>query len=140
MTTPVPSTPLIDSSDLAVYLYDDDIDETRANFLIRQAQDLCESILDPLPAKAAVVVTRVAGRAYVTTTSTRATHMSMAGSAFGMPPGTDGGVFLTRQDVRDLRRIAGVGNAFTINMLPADYAVGLPPWDLSVGLTDPERQ
>jgi hypothetical protein len=136
-----PSTPLIDPSDLGVLLYDSDsIDEPRAKLMIRYAQDLCESVVSPLPASCAVVVARVASRGYTTTTSTRGAHMSMAGSAFGMPPGADGGVFLTRQDKSDLRRLAGNSNAFTINLLPSTYQTIQPPWDVDAGLTDAGRE
>lgn len=123
--------PIIDADDLALYLNDDTIDVARAEAMIADAQLLCESIVAPLPPAAVVVVKRVAGRAYVTTTTTRGAQMSIAGSQFGMLPGAQGGVFLTRQDRADLRRVAGGSNAFTINTFPADYEPDLPWWDVN---------
>jgi hypothetical protein len=126
MATPVVSVPA-----LGIYLNDDSIDNDRAEFMIGQAQALCESIVSPLPTGAAVVVTRVAGRGYVTATTTRGQQLVAAGSPFGLVPGGVGGIFLTRQDKADLRRMAGGGGAFTINLLPSDYSADVPDWDAS---------
>jgi hypothetical protein len=127
------SDPVVSVPELGLYLNDTSIDTNRAEFMIGQAQMLCESVVSPLPAGAAVVVTRVAGRGYVTSTTTRGAQLVAAGSPFGLVPGGVGGLFLTRQDKGDLRRMAGGGGAFTINPMPADYAVTLPPWDVNPG-------
>jgi hypothetical protein len=47
-----------------------------------------------------------------------------------MPLGM-GGIYLTRGDRADLRRLTGGGAAFTINPLPAGYALDVPPWDFN---------
>lgn len=121
------SDPLVTSDDLAVALNDKTIDADRADFWIGQAQTLCESIASPLPATAAVVVTRVAARAYASTASaSRAAQLAASGSPF--TPG-GGGAYLTKSDRSDLRRLAGGGNAFTIDMLPAGYVLPVPSWD-----------
>jgi hypothetical protein len=121
------SDPLIDPSDLGTYLNDTTINEARAEMLIGQAQALCESIVSPLPEIASVVVMRVAGRAYVSTTSTRNAQMAAAGSPFGGVPAGMGGVMLTRSDRADLRRLAGgSGGAFSIDVLPANYVAPVP--------------
>lgn len=123
--------PVITWQQLGLHLADDEINVDRATLMISQAQKLCESIVGDLASVtgADVVVMRVAARAYVTTHSARRQQLAMSGSPFGTLPGADGGVFLTRQDKTDLRRMAGGGNAFTINPLPADYAPDLPDWD-----------
>lgn len=127
------SSPLVTSDDLGTYLNDPALDADRADFLIGQAQTLCESIITPLPATAAVVVTRVAGRAYVTITSTRQQQLAAAGSPYATTTGGMGGVYLTRYDEADLRRLKGSGGAFSIDTLPAGYATNLPWWDSDVG-------
>lgn len=126
------SDPLIDPGDLATYLNDDSLDTARATDMIGYAQTLCESILSPLPDEAAVVVIRVAARGYVTTTAARQYQLGMADAGYGTQPGPVGGVYLTRADKTDLRRLTGGGGAFSIDLLPADYAPCLPPWDANV--------
>jgi hypothetical protein len=126
------SEPIVSAPELGQYLSDDSINIERAEFMIRQAQALALSVVNPLPAGAEVVVTRVAGRGYVTATTSRGQQLVAAGSPFGLVPGGVGGIFLTRQDKADLRRMAGGGGAFTINPLPTDYSRDLPPWDSNV--------
>lgn len=126
------SEPLIAAEDLGTYLNDPAIDEERADFLIAQAQTLCESIITPLPVTAAVVVTRVAGRAYVTITSPRQQQLAQAGSPYSAQPGGTGAVRLMKEDVADLRRLGSSGGAFSIDTLPADYAVIVPWWDANI--------
>jgi hypothetical protein len=128
------SDPLVTPDELSIALNDKSIDEDRAEFWIGQAQILCESIVSPLPATAAVVVTRVAARAYASTASAaRGSQIAAAGSPF--MPGS-GGAYLTKADRTDLRRLGGGGNAFSIDMLPADYVLDVPIWD-QAGLLDP---
>jgi hypothetical protein len=123
------TSPIVSADDLALFLSDDQLNAPRADLMIKLAQQLCESVVTPLPDGAEVVVTRMAARGYVSATSTRGAQLVAAGSPFGLVPGGVGGVFLTRQDKGDLRRMAGGGGAFTINPLAADYSVVLPPWD-----------
>jgi hypothetical protein len=121
------SDPLVTSDELGTALNDKSINKTRAEFWIGQAQILCESVVSPLPATAAVVVTRVAARAYGSTASaSRGPQVAAAGSPF--TPGS-GGAYLTKADRIDLRRLGGGGNAFTINLLPDDYTLTVPAWD-----------
>lgn len=124
-------TALINYADLAVYLNDPSIDVERAEAMIDDAQTLCESVLTPLPAEASVVVKRVAGRAYVSTMTTRTAQMYAAGSQIGAMPLGMGGIFLTKQDRADLYRLNDGSSAFTINPLPTDYTITLPAWDVS---------
>lgn len=118
---------VVTADDLARAMNDVDIDVDRAEELIADAQTLCEGVVSPLPDGATVVIKRVAARAYVTTI-TRMAQAQAAGSPFGSTTGA--GVWLSRMDKADLRRLAGGGGAFTINPLPADYSVTLPPWDV----------
>jgi hypothetical protein len=115
------SDPLISWEDLAVYLSDDRIDQDRAADMISDAQTLCEGVVSPLPASASVVVKRVAGRAYVTTLSSKQAQAQAAGGMFS--GSASGGVWLTKADKADLRRLnGGGGGAFSVDLLPADYA------------------
>lgn len=114
--------PLIDSGDLATYLNDPSIDIERAEAMIVRAQTLCESVLSPLPDAASVVVERVAGRGYVSAIG-RGKQVQASGSPFGAVAGA-GAIYLTRYDKADLRRLAGGGGAFSIDLLPSGY---VPP-------------
>jgi hypothetical protein len=115
------SAPVIAATDLGTYLNDPSIDIDRAMALIADAQTLCESIVaPPLPAAAAVIVKRVAARAYVSIASPRQAQLAAAGSPYGAV-GSMGGVYLTQYDVEDLRRLNGGGGAFSIDLLPAGY-------------------
>lgn len=125
--------PLVDADDLAVYLNDSSLNPDRAEAMIADAQTLCESVLSPLPAAAAVIVKRVAARGYVTTTSTRNAQVAAAGSPFGSTPGGLGGVWLSRSDRADLRRLAGGGGSFNIDILPVDYVAPSQHWSDPTG-------
>jgi len=118
------SDPLITPDDLAIYLRDSSIDVDRAAMMIEDAQALCESVLSPLPATAAGIVRRIAGRGYVTTTTSK----GAAGSPMGAQTTGMGGIWLSRNDRADLRRLGGGGGAFTIDLLPADYVLPTVPF------------
>jgi hypothetical protein len=122
------SDPIVDPTELGIYLNDPGIDEVRAADLIADAQTLCESIVSPLPAAASVIVKRVAGRAYTTMATPRSTQLGAVGSPFAGQPGGSGGVYLTRYDKADLRNMAGSGGAFSIDLLPSDYAAPVVEW------------
>lgn len=117
-------------SDLATLLGDTSINTTRAQAMIDDAVALCQSVVNPLPAGADVVVKRVAARGYLQT-SARQYQLASADAPYGASPGPVGGVTLLRVDKADLRRLAGGGGAFTIDLLPADYVapVSPSPWD-----------
>lgn len=117
------SDPLVTATDLGVLLSDPTINQSRAEYLLDRAQTLCESIISPLPDAAAVIVERVAARAYVTMTAARQVQLEMADAAYGTQTGSVGGVYLTDADRADLRRLSGGGGAFNIDLLPAGYTV-----------------
>jgi hypothetical protein len=126
------SDPLITPDDLAIYLRDSSIDVDRAAMMIEHAQAACEMIVNPVPATAAWIVCKVAGRGYVTATTSKAA----AGSPMGAMPGGLGGIFLMRAEERALRTLNGGGGAFSIGTLPAGYATNLPWWESGVVFSD----
>jgi hypothetical protein len=113
---------IISPADLGTYL-GATVDIDRAQFLIDQAVDLCQSIVSPLPDGAASVVLDVAGRAYANPTSVP--NQAAGPFTVGSAPG---GLRLTRQNKSTLRRLAGSGGAFTIDTMPATAGSGLPWW------------
>jgi hypothetical protein len=102
------------------------IDGTRATFLIGLAESLCASIVDPVPANANVVVLSVAGRAYTNPDGVAAHTIGPESVQYGS---TLGGLYLTKADVATLKRMAGVGGAFTVDPTPADAGTLVYPWD-----------
>jgi len=112
------------ASDLGTYL-GATVDETRADYLIDRAIDLCLSICDPLPATADAVVLDVAARAYLNPGNVA----SQGAGPFPVSYGA-GGLWLTRQNKATLRRLNGGGGAFTIDTAPAT-APAMPWWEVN---------
>jgi hypothetical protein len=102
-------------SDLQTFLGVPTIDTNRATMMIGLAQDLCETILNPLPANAQAVVLAVAARAF---TNPQAVASEGAGPFHVAYQAGVGGLFLTRADKANLRRLGGGGGAFSIHLLP----------------------
>jgi hypothetical protein len=72
------------------------------------------------------VVERVAGRGYVTTTTSRAKQLEAGGSPFGIQGSTTGGIYLTPLDEADLRKAVippenGDYDSFTIKLKTPRY-------------------
>lgn len=111
--------------DLGTYL-GQTLDPVRAQLLIDSAVQLCESLVNPLPAGADAVVLDVATRAFSNPTNAQHQGAGPFSAAYG-PVG--GGLWLTRQNKATLRRLAGSGGAFTIDTMPATAGQGLPWWD-----------
>lgn len=124
------SDPIVDPSDLATFL-GQTFDEGRVEFVLEQAQALCESIVSPLPDGASAVVIDVACRALANPMSTTDQHVGPFGGSFGAK--AIGGLYLTKANERTLRRLAGSGGAFSINLLSGYCPPGLPVWDDSSG-------
>lgn len=110
------STPIALPSDLATYL-GSSVDDDRATLLIQLAQDKCEAILTPLPDTAMGVVLDIAARAYSNPTNAQSQTTGPFSASFG---GVAGGLWLTRANLADLRRLADSGGAFTIDPTPED--------------------
>lgn len=110
-------------ADFKNYLDDQNVSATRAGLILGFATKLCESIANPLPAGAEVVILDVARRAYAVPPEGVGPYATIAPGTMGA-----GGLFLTRDNKATLRRLAGAGGAFTIDMLPANLPA-LPPWD-----------
>lgn len=100
------------------------VDPVRAWTLLGLAQQLCETIVSPLPDNATAVVLDVAARAYANPTAVP----SQVTGPFSVG-GAAGGIWLTRQNKATLRRLAGGGGAFTFDTMPATAGSGLPWWD-----------
>lgn len=94
------------------------INQTRATQMITLAQNLCEAIVDPLPATAISVVLPVAARAYANPTGASQAHLGSAAVSFGGTASGVGGLWLTRAEKANLRRLNGSGTAFSIDTLP----------------------
>ncbi|MGZ4621461.1 MAG: hypothetical protein ACXVGF_04770 [Blastococcus sp.] len=112
-------------ADLGTYL-GATVDDTRAQYLIDKATELCLSVCDPLPTTADAVILDVAARAY----SNPGNVTSQGAGPFPVTYGAvGGGLWLTRQNKATLRRLNGGGGAFTIDTMPATAGQNLPWWD-----------
>lgn len=112
-TSPTPDT-------LATYLGAASVDDDRASLLIRLAESVARSIVDPLPNGADVVILSATARAYVNPTQSTSQTAGPFNVAVPFP-----GVYLTRGEKRTLRSLAGQGGgAFTIDPTPEDALEG----------------
>lgn len=122
--------------DFALYLNNPGLDKTRAAFILAKAQQLCEVVVKPLPAGADVVILDVAERAFSNPTNVSgsiALYSEGEGPFNSSTPGTtSGGLWLTQENKRTLRNLAGKGGAFTIDTLPVNAGTQLPWWDTGV--------
>jgi hypothetical protein len=117
----------INPIDLGTYL-GADVDQDRAQLLIDLAEQLCESVVSPLPDGSDAVILDVATRAYSNPSNAQTQGAGPFTAGFGA---VSGGLWLTRQNKATLRRLAGSGGAFTIETMPATAGTGLPVWDLN---------
>lgn len=115
--------PIVIPSDLSVYLGDPNLDTDRAVLMLSLAQQLCETIVTPLPSTAAPVILGVAARAFTNVTSAHQVGLGSAQISYGAPNTTSGigGLYLSRTDIRTLRRLGGRSGAFSIDLLPDPY-------------------
>jgi hypothetical protein len=120
------SDPLATPDDLGVYL-GTTVDPTRAGLVLELAQGLCETVTSPLPAAAKGTVLGVAARAYNNVTSAHQAGIGSAQVSYGAPNSSVGigGLFLSKTDIKTLRRLAGRTGAFSIDLL----AQTVPPTD-----------
>lgn len=106
------------------------VDEDRAATLIELAQELCATIIDPVPATARSVVLDVAIAAYTNPAGVESEAAGPYPVTYGQGRG---GLYLTKQQRTTLLRIAGRGGAFSIDPTPSTAYGSLLPWDLYPG-------
>lgn len=113
------------ADELGVYLGDDAINTARAEQMLRLSQDLCETVVNPLPVQGKAVLLAVAARAYNNVTAAHRVTIGTAEVSYGTQYSSSGigGLFLARPEKATLRRLAGRGGAYTIDPLP----LPLPP-------------
>jgi hypothetical protein len=110
----------VQTEDLRTFLGLPSIDSDRATILIDAAQQLCETIVSPLPDAAAVVVLVMAARAYPNPMQLAESSIGTAHMTFPAAPGGGpiSGLYLARSDKANLRRLAGSSSAFAVSMMP----------------------
>jgi hypothetical protein len=114
-------------ADLQTYLGADSIDVNRAQYLLTAVTTRLQGYVNPLPDGAYALAVEIAAQAYARPLSIK----SEAIGPYNVTPGA-GGIFITKSQIRDLRIMAGRGNAFTIDPTPVDAGTGLQPWDTNV--------
>jgi hypothetical protein len=105
----------VTAENLRVYLGLETIDAARAGLMIEQAVLLSESVVTPLPDAASAVVLAIAGRAY---SNPQGVAYETVGPISVQRP--QAGLYMTKDERRTLKRLAGRGGAFTIDPTPAD--------------------
>lgn len=108
----------VTTGDLSMYL-GVVVDEGRASLMLALAADLCSTIVSPLPDEARAVVLSCAARGY---SNPQGVTYETTGPYSVQRPYP--GLYLTRSERSALKRMAGVGGAFTINPLADDVLVG----------------
>ncbi|MDA8440486.1 MAG: hypothetical protein M0Z51_16730 [Propionibacterium sp.] len=116
------SVPIALPADLATYLGVDlaTMDTVRATQSLQLAQDLCETIWSPIGATALGTVLAVASRQFVNVSSAASVALGTGHIAYGAPGASQGvgGLYLSRSDKTTLRRLAGRGGGFSVDVLP----------------------
>ena len=116
------SDPYATPTELGVFLGITDIDTDRAQMLLQLAHDRLEMYVSPLPASAMGLELAVAGRAYTNVSSARQAGIGSAQVSFGAPNANFGigGLYVSKSEIRDLRRLGGKTGAFSIDLLAVD--------------------
>lgn len=114
------------------------IDTRRAALLLGLAQDLCSSVVSPVPDNARAIVYSIAARAYMNPAGVAGETVGPTSVQFG--PGALGGLGMTKREVSALKRLAGVGGAFSVDPTPSDAGTELYPWDLNIWWLQGEDQ
>lgn len=114
------STPLATPADLGAYLGEDiAADDPRAMLILQLAHDRCEMYVSPVPPEAEGIELSVAARAYANATSAHQVSLGGGAVSFGAQNSTMGigGLYVSAQEQRDLRRLAGRSGAFSVDLL-----------------------
>lgn len=122
------------TDDFALYLNNSNIDVQRATFIIGLAETMCQTVVNPLPDGAEVVVLDVAERAYANPVGVSGAMPGLYAEGEGpyndVTPGhTGGGLWLTDNNRQMLRELGGGTSAFAVDMTPAGAGQNLPFWD-----------
>jgi hypothetical protein len=97
--------------DLKVYLgLGDDWDINRAGLVLDMTLERVASVVSPVPDEARPIVLDVAGRGYTNPQGVASETVGPFNTTFRAP-----GVYLTKRERADLRRLVGRGSAFTID-------------------------
>ncbi len=125
---------LVTPYDLSTFLGRDDLDFDRSVIMLDLAMDLCSGVVSPLPDTAKGVVLSVAARAITNVSSAHQMGIGSAQLSFGAPNSTAGvgGLYLSRSDIVNLRRLGNGGGAFSVDPTPVDAGQGIPVWDQNV--------
>ena len=120
----------VTSSDLDTFLnLDSTINAARADLLIELATDMCVSYIDPVPDGAKRIILSAAGRAYSNPDGVEAHTIGPELVTYGT---TLGGLYLTKAEIADLKRMGGVGGAFSVDPTPDDAFSSIYPWDENI--------
>jgi hypothetical protein len=120
---------------LATFLNVTDIDTDRAELLLSLATDKCLGIVDPLPDGSDGVVLDIAARAY---TNPSVSQFQAPGPYQPGGPPTMGGLWMTKANIAELRRLAPTGSgAYSVDMTPVDAGAGNYWGQLPVDPSDP---
>lgn len=111
--TPPVGSPTAD--DVALYLDIDNVNTGRAELFISQAMALAASYIDPVPPAGMAIVLGAVARAY--TNAQGVTAETIGPYSVTRPTG---GVYFTKAETANLKRLAGKGGAYTIDPTPAD--------------------
>lgn len=132
------STPLATPEQLGVYLTGTPLaaDDARALLMLQMAHDRCEMYVSPVPALGLGIELGIAARAFNNVTSAHQMSLGSASVSFGAQNSSMGvgGLYISKSEIRDLRRLAGRTGAFSVDMLPAMTPIGSVP---SVTAVDP---
>lgn len=129
---------LVFPDDLRTFLQDPTVDTDRAQLLLDLAYEKCLSVVDPVPERARGVVLEMAARAYTNVTSAHQLSLGSASVAFGAQTSTAGigGLYLSKSNIAELRRLGGRSGAFTIDPTPIDAGQGIDVWGQNVTWLD----
>lgn len=123
------SGPLITPTQLGTYLGDESINVDRAAMIIADAQDACESVVNPIPANKVYVLRRVALKAYTAGGNQGRGYQLQKADADQVVAVAYSGVQLSAADRADLlgdEEVAAPFESFTIRTTPQPPLVGHP--------------
>src|SRR5690348_5025888 len=96
--------------------------------MLQLAHDRCGTIVSPVPAAAKGIELEVAARAFNNVTSAHQMGIGSAQVSYGAPNSSVGigGLYLSKANIADLRRLAGRTGAFSIDIVPVDVPTTAP--------------